>query len=241
MKFNIKQLTPIQKKMRKDLLHFVYSNNLSHIGSSLSVIDLIHTIYNLKKTKEKFILSNGHAALGLYIILKHKKILKQSQLQKLNVHPDKNHRFQIDVSTGSLGHGLPIAVGLALAKPNKNVYCIISDGESTEGSIWESLRIITEKKIKNLKIILSYNGWGAYDPIHSSPLKKRIKGFGFKLTIINGHNIKQIGAALKEKINQPTIIFAKTSSEQFPFLKGIDAHYCKITKNDYKLCQKLLK
>ena len=241
MKFNIKQLKPIQKKLRKDLLLTAYTNYLSHIGSSLSILDLVYAIYKIKKPKEKFVLSNGHAAIGLYTILKHKKFIQQSQIEKLNVHPDRNRQFKIDVSTGSLGQGLPIAIGIALANLNKNTYCIISDGECTEGSIWESLKIVAEKNIKNLKVILSYNGWSAYDLINLNPLKKRIRGFGFQLITINGHNLKQINLALKEKMIQPTIIFAKTNSEQFPFLKGIDAHYCKVSKEDYKSSQNLLK
>ncbi|EKE14752.1 MAG: hypothetical protein ACD_12C00312G0009 [uncultured bacterium] len=230
-----------QKRIRKTLLGMINHNHVSHIGSCLSAIDIIDTIYLVKDKREKFILSNGHAGAALYIILEKYGYLKNPDLSKLNVHPDRNPKIGIDVSTGSLGQGLPIALGMALADRSKNVYCMISDGECTEGSIWESLRVIHDMNIYNLKIIVNSNGWGGYGPISRKDLIKRFKGFGYNLFLINGHKTSEIIRALKAKNSKPVVIFAKTSSEQFNFLKGLDAHYYVMNDNDYQLAIKKLK
>ncbi len=230
-----------QKKLRRRLLEVINKAHESHIGSCVSVIDLIDAVYAVKKKNEKFILSNGHAAVSLYVILEKYKYFKDLTLEKFNVHPDRNPKKGIDVSTGSLGQGLPIGIGMALANENKNVYCIISDGECAEGSIWESLRIIHDLKINNLKIIVSVNGWGAYDPISAKDLEKRIKGFGFKTIKVDGHNTQEIVQKLKTIYTESTVIFAKTCSTQFCFLKGLDAHYCTMEGNDYELAMEKLK
>jgi len=230
-----------QKEIRKKLLGMINRAHTSHIGSCLSSIDIIDAVYSIKKRQENFILSNGHAAASLYIILEKYGYLKNPDLSKLNAHPDRNPDKGIDVSTGSLGQGLPIAVGMALANKDKNVYCLISDGECAEGSIWESLRIVHDLKICNLKIIVSSNGWGAYDPISDKHLIKRFKGFDLDLIKIDGHKPQEIIKALKMKVNKPTVIFAKTSSEQFGFLKGLDAHYYVMSDSDYELVMEKLK
>lgn len=230
-----------QKEIRRKLLTIINCVHTSHIGSCLSVIDLIDAIFTVKKKDEKFILSNGHAAAALYVILEKYGYLKNANLIDLCVHPDRSVEKGIDVSTGSLGQGLPIALGMAMANKNKNIYCIISDGECAEGSIWESLRIAHDLKVNNLKIVASINGWGAYDPVSSKDLKKRFKGFGFETVKVDGHNTKEIIDKLKAKTEKPTIFFAKTSSEQFKFLNGLDAHYCTMKDSDYELVMEELK
>jgi transketolase len=221
----IRNLTENQKNIRRRLLKILHTANSSHIGSCLNVIDLIDGIYAVKKKDEVFILSNGHAAAAQYIILEKYKYLKKPDVKKLGFHPNRNPQYGIDVSTGSLGQGLPIAVGMALADRRKNVYCIVSDGECAEGSIWESLRIVHDLHINNLKIIVSANGWGAYDPIFQNDLLRRLKGFGFHLVNVDGHSTSKIIQSLKTKYGRATIFFAKTSSEQLSFLKGNNAHY----------------
>jgi len=229
-----------QKRIRAKLLELLHRAHLSHIGSCLSAIDIIDAIYSIKNKQEKFILSNGHAGVALYTILEKYRYLKNPDLTKLNVHPDRNPKIGIDVSTGSLGQGLPIALGMALADKNKNVYCLISDGECAEGSVWESFRIIHDLNICNLKIVINLNGWGAYGPISTKYLIKRLKGFSHGLTIINGHNPGEIIKALKANYTKSVLIVAKTTSEQFNFLKGLDAHYFVMSENDYQLAMKQL-
>lgn len=241
-KFNLQSLTPEQKQTRLRILELAHDANHSHIGSCLGSVDLIHGVYKVKKENEKFVLSNGHAGIALYVILeKYGKIKDENILKKLSIHPDRDESLGIYVSTGSLGQGLPIAVGMALSNRNNNVYCIISDGECAEGSIWESLRIINEQKLNNLKILVDANGWGGYDPIDTSLLAKRLEAFGFLVIKVNGHDLNEINKALQSKSKIPTIIFGETSADQLPFLKGLDAHYYVMNDNDYSLAIKLLK
>lgn len=234
--FNIKSLTQKQKDIRKRILQISYESSLSHLGSCLSAVDLIDAVYAIKKKNEKFILSNGHGGIALYVILEKNGLIKNKEtLKKLHVHPDRNPNIGINVSTGSLGQGLPIALGIAFANRKENVYCMISDGECYEGSIWEAIRIASDKKLNNLKIILNANGWGAYDTIDLPILLKRLKAFGCKIIKINGHNINEILKALTIRTdNKPIIIFAKTIVEQLSFLKGQDAHYYVMSKKDYE-------
>jgi len=231
-----------QKLLRRRIIDVSYKNKLSHIGSCLSSIDLINGVYKYKKINDKFVLSNGHAGIALYAVLEKYNFIKDLEtINKLHIHPDRNENIGIDVSTGSLGQGLPIAVGMSLANINRTIYCMISDGEMTEGSIWESLRLISDKKIFNLKIILNANGWSAYDKVNLRRLLKRVKAFGFQVKDINGHDPKEIKIALLTKVKtKPLFIFAYTTVEQLPFLKGMDAHYYFMNDEDYKLSIKFL-
>ena len=222
-----------QKNIRQRLLELIHEARTSHIGSCITAIDIIDAIYTVKKKHEKFILSNGHAAAALYIILEKHKIIRKANLQKLGAHPDRRTCKKIDLSTGSLGQGLPVAVGIALANRKKNAYCLISDGECTEGSIWEAVRLISEMKITNLKLLVNANGWGAYDKIDIDLLKKRFRGFNLTVKGIDGHNEKQLISALKAKNTKPTIIFAMTTNNQLPFLSDLDAHYYVMNDEDF--------
>ena len=137
----------------KRIIDITYQEKLSHLSSCLSAWPIIHEIYDLKKEDEVFILSNGHAGLALYCELEARYGIDPVMLlHKHGIHPGKDLENKLYCSTGSLGSGLPIAVGHALANRSKNVYCMISDGESAEGSIWESLRFARVQKLDNLKI-----------------------------------------------------------------------------------------
>ncbi len=235
-----KELLPNQKKLRRRILEIIHEVHGSHIGSCFNAVDIIDVIYSIKNPSEKFILSNGHAGVALYVVLEKNGLLKNPTLKTLHHHPDRNHKNNIDFSTGSLGQGLPAAIGMALANRKKNVYCLISDGECAEGSIWESLRLIAEFNLTNLKTVISVNGWGAYDAIKKNDLKKRVDGFGLKTTVCDGQNIKELMNILKKKNTIPTLLFAKTNSDQLPFLKGLSAHYFTMNEEDFKKGIKML-
>jgi len=240
--FSLNKLTSEQKKIRVRILELSYQSNLSHLGSCLSAVDLIDAVYQTKKKDEEFILSNGHAGIAWYAVLEKHGYFKNAEiLKKLHIHPDRNINHGIHVSTGSLGQGLPIALGMALADKSRNIYCMLSDGECAEGSIWEALRVGWEKKVHNLKIILNANGWSAYGNVDLPYLAKRIKGFGYRLRKVDGHDTKKILKALKKNNhNAPALIFAYTSVDQFPFLKGQDAHYYVLKKEDYEFATQSL-
>jgi transketolase len=205
------------------ILEISYKHKISHISSNLTAVDIIEEIFQKKKREEKFILSQGHAGLALYVVLeKHLGIDAEAYFLKCGVHPhriikvNENQAFQtidyIDCSTGSLGHGLPIAVGMAIADPKSNVYCLISDGECFEGSIWESFNIIEEQKVHNLHIYVNCNGYTGYDEVNLSWLKNKLRAHkSIKFEFRDTGNIYQ----------------------DFPFLKGVRGHYYVMQSDDY--------
>ena len=235
-------LSKEQKKNRLKIIEVSYRRKLPHLGSCLSAVDIIDAIYKVKGKNDKFVLSNGHAAIAWYVILEKYGFVSEMQIESLNAHPDRNPDLGIEVSTGSLGQGLPIAVGLALADRSKKVYCIISDGECAEGSIWESLRVAYEQNLSNLIVIVNANGWGGYNKISLSFLVKRLRSFCGRLIKINGHSENQIISNLRKILKDKTnIIYAETIVDQLPFLKGQDAHYYTMNKNDYSSAKKFFR
>jgi len=153
-------------KLHDRIIEISKKHKLAHLGSNLTSVDIINEIYGIKEKDEPFILSMGHAGLALYVVLeKYYGLNAEDIFLDHGVHPERCLRCGIDCSTGSLGMGLPIAVGMALADRTKNVYCLISDGEAAEGTIWESANVIRKYKVDNLKLYLNYNGWSAYDSV----------------------------------------------------------------------------
>lgn len=238
----VKALTKIQKGHRRKILEISYKYGLSHLGSCLSVIDLILAVYEIKHSDEKFILSGGHGGVALYTVLeKYHSVDAEKLFKKHGVHPNRDETLGIYCSTGSLGQGLPIALGMAFVNKRKNIYCIITDGECAEGSVWESFRIASENKINNLKLLVNANGYGAYGEINIDKLAKRIKAFGWQVEQVDGHDIDKLKKLLK-KVNkeEPVAILAITKVNQLPFLNGVDAHYKIMTSKDYELAMEIL-
>ena len=176
------------------ILEISKKEGLSHIGSNLTAYDIIAEIYEKKRLEDKFVLSSGHAHLA------HALVMGREDMPA-GIHCDKENGC--DVSTGSLGLGLPIALGMAIASKDRDVYCIISDGECSEGSVWESLRVAGELKLTNLKVYCNANGWGAYKQIDVDELDKRLNIF---------YPVKVV----------------RTNSD-FGEIKGQDAHYATVT------------
>jgi transketolase len=196
--------------LKKRILEIAYKNKLSHLGSYLSSVEIIDEIYSKKKPEDIFILSSGHAALALYVILeKYEGKNAEELFKKHGGHPHRDEENGLYCSTGSLGTGITIAVGRAIANPKRKVYVLISDGESAEGSIWEALRFIKENNIENIEVYVNINGYAAYDKIDKEYLTKRLKAF------------------------LPNINLRYTTVNQTPFLKGLNAHYHVMSKEDY--------
>jgi transketolase len=197
------------KKLYRRLLDICYKNKLHHLGSYFSCLEILNNIYSEMKEDDIFILSNGHAVVSLYVILeKYYGLNAQELLDKYGEHPKRNELDKIYCSTGSLGMGITVSVGRALSNPNRNVYCMISDGECAEGSVWEALRFSYENNLDNLKIYVNANGWSAYDSIDLDYLEKRVKSFN------------------------PKVNFIRTTVEFFG-LSGLDAHYTNFTEQQY--------
>lgn len=231
----MKQAVKEKKDLVRRIIEISYKHRLGHLGSNLSVLDILDCMYFLRKINEPVILSNGHAGVALYVILeKYRYANAEDLFIKHGVHPNRDSANGIYVSTGSLGQGLPIAVGMALADKSKNVYCVISDGECAEGSIWEALRIASEQKLNNLKIAVNANGYSGYDEIDIRSLPAKFNSFGCKVIEVDGHDQKQLRKALKNSCrNKPVIVFAKTRINHMPFLQGLDAHYKVMEEPDY--------
>lgn len=239
--FNVQSLSQLQKQLRCRLLEVIYREKLSHLGSCLSAFDIMIAVYGIKRPEDRFVLSNGHAGLALYVILEKEGLLDLASLEGLKIHPDRSPEHGIYVSTGSLGQGFPIALGMALADPQRNIYCMISDGECAEGSIWESLRVLIEQKVKNLKLIVNVNGWAAYMPVVPQRLKAQFEGFGAKVIEVQGHSLPDLDRAIRECQGGESIVFARTDVEQLPFLKGQDAHYYVMNAQDYEASLEVLR
>jgi len=198
-------------KLERRILDLSFKYKLSHIGSCLSVVSTLDKIYSIKKKDQPFILSNGHSALALYVILeKYEGQDAEKLFLKHGIHPNRDEKDGIWASGGSLGHGIGIAVGMALANPQRRVYVTISDGECAEGSLWEALAIARKFQIENLNIALIANGYGAYDKVDIEDLDMRINSF------------------------YPTMLI-RTNMFAYPdFIQGQEAHYHVLTDEEYK-------
>ena len=223
----------IIKNIRKNILKKTFDAQTSHIGSCFSIVEILYVIYFLKlKKNDTFVLSKGHAALALYSTLFEKKILSKKIFNSYGKNNSSlmshvSHKVKgVEFSTGSLGHGLPYAVGKALGEKingsQNKVYVLISDGELNEGTTWESLLFASFHKLDNLYIIVDYNKIQSLDFVKNvlkiEPLNKKIKSFNCNVKTINGHNIKNIFESLKlQKNKKPNFIIANTIKG-----KGVD-------------------
>lgn len=168
----------ILNKLNKRILEVSINHKLSHLGSCFTALPIIYGIFKIKKPEDKFVLSSGHAGLALYVVLEHfYGVNAESLLEKHGIHPERDLENHIDASTGSLGLGITIASGMALARPDIDIYCLISDGECAEGSVWEALRFLDENKINNIKIHANINGWAAYKKVDVNKLTNRLISF----------------------------------------------------------------
>ena len=169
----------INKTIKKRLLKLLYDHKEEHVGSCFTCIDIIYDIFKKKNKDDIFVLSNGHASYALYTILEtfYEHVDADDLASRHGGHPNREEENHIYCSTGSLGSGIVIAVGRAIADPTRKVYVTLSDGECAEGSVWEALRMIEEQNIKNIEIHVNCNGWACYDPIDVAYLERRLKAF----------------------------------------------------------------
>jgi transketolase len=203
--------------LKNIILDIAYKNKLGHLGSYFSSVDVIDEIYSQMGKDDIFILSSGHAALALYACLeKYHGINAEEMFLKHGGHPHRDEENKIYCSTGSLGLGITVALGRAVANPNRKVYVLVSDGECAEGSVWEALKTIHEQNIKNIEVHVNVNGYAAYMEVDKEYLVNRLKAF------------------------LPDVKIHYTTVEQFPFLKGLNAHYHVMRDYDYKQAMEIL-
>jgi transketolase len=223
---------------RRQILEILLKAKRGHIGSAFSILEIVRVLYDevLKvdpkrpqwADRDRFILSKGHGCLALYVLLAEKGFFDPAELNRfssatgiLGGHPEHITVPGVEASTGSLGHGLSIGVGMALAakmdRAAWRVFAIIGDGESQEGSIWEAALSAAKHRLDNLTVILDYNKMQCYSAVSEilglEPLADKWRSFGFAVREIDGHNIDEIRsafAAVPLEKNKPSLILAHT-------------------------------
>lgn len=226
-------------KVRLGILDGVFHAKSGHPGGSLSSTEIFTYLYfkemnvdpkNPKDpNRDRFVLSKGHCAPGLYATLAQKGYFDESELKSLRHigamlqgHPDMKGTPGVDMSSGSLGQGISAAVGMALAAKLDNkdyrVYTLLGDGESEEGQVWEAAMFAGHHKLDNLCVIVDYNGLQIDGPVSEvggpEPLDEKFKAFGFEVVSINGNDFDEIETALNTARNtkdKPFAIIAKTT------------------------------
>lgn len=220
MKNSIEKQGNDMKKIWKRILEISYKNNLSHIGSCLTMAPILYKVYSEKKPEDKVILSAGHSGLALYVILEHfgrlilptRKIADAEYLfMKHGVHPNRDTDYGIWMSSGSLGHGLGIGLGMALADKSRNIYVLSTDGEMQEGSCYETLNVAYDLNVNNFKLLINCNGWGAFKALERDYLVERCRAF-----------------------TNVSISFIANKDVWPSYLQGQEAHYKSLNKEEYE-------
>ena len=235
---NTLELKKQANEIRKSIVTAVHSAKSGHPGGSLSAADIYTYLYFVEMNvdpknpkdpdRDRFVLSKGHTAPGLYAALAHKGFFPVEELinlrhvgSYLQGHPDMKHIPGVDMSSGSLGQGISAAVGMAIAGKLDNkdyrVYTLLGDGEIQEGQVWEAAMLAGHRKLDNLVVIIDNNGLqidGDIAKVNSPyPIDKKFEAFNFHVINVDGHDFEALAAAFAEARatkGQPTAIIAKT-------------------------------
>ena len=247
----------LNKGLRIKIMQMISRAGEGHMPSSFSILDIINFVYgNIIKFKKNnpnwpkrdyFISSKGHACAALYVVLNKFKILKDKDILSygsktgiLGGHPDSTNVPGVEASTGSLGHGFPTAVGLALGlkiqKKKNKVVVLIGDGECHEGTIWESANVAANLNLGNVCAIVDWNG-SAEQLMPKDDLINKWKSFGWKTFVTNGHSndiLKNTFKKIKFDLDGvPKVILAKTiKGKGVPFLEGHGKWHHKIPSKE---------
>ena len=228
-------LKQISKNVRKSIVKMNAKSSASHSGTALSTVDILTMLYfkimNIDpnnptlKSRDKFILSKGHGSSALYSTLAERGYFSKNLLDGFYVdggqlpgHLDKDAVPGVEVSSGSLGHGLSIGIGMAIAnkidKLDNHVYVMCGDGELNEGSVWEAIMFAPHHNLANLTMIVDYNKLQGYgktnEVINLEPLNQKLQSFNWDVLEIDGHNYEEIEKALSQQTSKPKVIIAHT-------------------------------
>lgn len=215
------------KQQRRTIIDVAHRAKQGHLSSSMSVVEMLNILYKEimhfhpaspdADANDRLVLSKGHASLALYVLLYEMGCISKETLYSfsqfdsiLGEHPDRNKIPGVDVSTGSLGHGFPCAVGMAIGfkaqnKPNR-VYAIIGDGEANEGSIWEAAHVAAELQLDNIVCIADDNDSASHMP----NLGEKFRAFGWETTQANGNDITELRDTLSKRPDKPYFVWAHT-------------------------------
>ena len=257
------ELTQIAQELRKDILRISYDARVGHVGSALSIIDILTVLYwkTLKidpqrlqdPNRDRFLLSKGHAAAALYVALSRRGFFSEAELgtfcgngSRLGVHPEDTTLQGVEVATGSLGHGLSVAAGIALAGKLDHapyrVFTLLSDAECNEGSIWEAALFAPQHQLDNLMVIVDYNQSQALgrtqDVLNLDPLLDKWRSFGWEGIELDGHNLSEMETRLSRlplSPGKPTVFIARTVlGKGISFMENkLDWHYLTMTEKVY--------
>ena len=215
------------KYLRQLIVQALIGGGRGHMGSAMSLVEILRILYDefikfnpkkpLLSERDRVVLSKGHGCLALYAILVDKGFFPATELDTtsqvdsiLGGHPEHAHVPGVEASTGALGHGFPISVGMALAakikKQKHKVYTIVGDGEINEGSVWEAALSASKHNLSNLKVLVDYNKIQSYDFVKNvsklEPIVDKWKSFGFDVSEVNGHDIKKLKKNLELFVNK---------------------------------------
>lgn len=239
-------------RARQRLLKMHYESGVGHIGGNLSCLDILMTLYHeVLQAEDAFVMSKGHAAGALYVALWSKGALSEDDLRtfhkdatRLSGHPPLQGIPEILFATGSLGHGLSLSCGLALAKKLKRepgrVFCLMSDGEWNEGSNWEALIFLKHHGLENLTLIVDLNelqGMGSTREIADlGSLAEKFRSFGLPTVEVDGHDCAALEAALRQRASEPLALVAKTTKGKgVSFMENrFEWHYLPIREEQYR-------
>ena len=252
----IENYKSLAKEVRRDILDMIYRTKSPHIGSSFSMVELLVVLYfrilsldpgkPSDKNRDRFLLSKGHGCPALFAILAKKGFLTKEDLDGfalngdyLGQHPNRDVGKGIEITSGSLGHGLSQGSGMALAgkydKANYRVFAFLGDGELNEGSVWEAALFASHHKLDNLVVIIDRNrlqalGSGS-EIMNLEPLAEKWASFGWAVKEIDGHNFEEIIPALesvksRNVADTPSVVIAKTiKGKGVSFFEGLAKYH----------------
>jgi len=259
--FNTDELKMIAKKIRSHILKMTLYSKSSHIGSALSIVEILVMLYfkilnldpqnPLKNDRDKLILSKAHGSAALYAVLAEKGFFPLDYLDKYYIddgilpgHLDKQSAPGIEYSTGSLGHGLSAGIGMAMANRQTSnagkIFAIIGDGECNEGSIWEGVMFASHLKLDNITAIIDYNKIQSFgrtnEVINQEPIKDRWNSFGWEVYEIDGHNFEELLEAIIAPQQKPKVIIANTvKGKGISFMEDkLEWHYKSPNQEQYE-------
>jgi transketolase len=234
---------------RRRLLRMHYESRIGHLGGNLSALDAMIALHHrVMAPEDNFILSKGHAAGALYITLWSLGLLADEDLKTFHAdgtllagHPVPGWSEYIPVATGSLGHGFPVALGMALARQVNgeagHVYCLTSDGEWQEGAMWEALIFWAHRGLSNITVLVDVNGlqgFGTTREVASMhDLGRRIEGFGVALSHVDGHDHEAIAAAARARPGS-VILLHTVKGKGVSFMENrMEWHYLPLSSEQY--------
>lgn len=245
-------------QIRIESLKMVHNANASHIGSALSIADILAVLYNeilnvypknpRHPQRDRFVLSKGHACVSVYAALALRNFFPISQLKSYGSNFSKlmnhiSHKVEgVEFSTGALGHGLSFGIGLAMASKfsgnNYKTFVLLSDGEMQEGSNWEGFMFASHHRLENLTILIDYNNLQSLKTVDETlaiePLKDKLFSFGLEVLEADGHDYNDISFALKQNNSQKpkAVIFKTTKGKGVSFMENQVAWHYKTPNAD---------